>query len=389
MKTTLLLRSEDDFLNVKCTLSHDGTVSRLETAHALFLHLELLNPSFMLLEAELPDASGFDVCREIKQNPQWADLVVVIVGNSDNAQQSLETALDAGAKHFLPRSYTLPHANALVESFAESASLKRQLTHSHLSIASLIENNSASGQILHTVRRSCAMSALDSLAQLILDHCRSSNLDAVLQHRGTAGVLIQTTSGSPASTEQLFIIEQALAGGSVYNIDACTAFTRDALTLLVTNMPTYKPDIYGQIKDNFALLVDCMASRFSNAELQDASISLQSNMVASVDLARSSLMDVQVMRYRQMVDMITSVEDLIQNLRDIYPSLILTERQESMLESLADASLNSVLEIQGQGLETDVEMERALASLKAAAAVELPISQVEVLPEDEADIELF
>jgi len=233
------------------------------------------------------------------------------------------------------------------------------------------------------------MSALDSLAQLILDHCRSSNLDAVLQHRGTAGVLIQTTSGSPASTEQLSIIEQALAGGSVYNIDACTAFTRDALTLLVTNMPTYKPDIYGQIKDNFALLVDCMASRFSNAELQDASISLQSNMVASVDLARSSLMDVQVTRYRQMVDMITSVEDLIQNLRDIYPSLILTERQESMLESLADASLNSVLEIQGQGLETDVEMERALASLKAAAAVELPISQVEVLPEDEADIELF
>jgi len=132
-----------------------------------------------------------------------------------------------------------------------------------------------------------------------------------------------------------------------------------------------------------------MASRFANAELQDASVSLQSSMVASVDLARASLMDVQTTRYGQMVDMITSVEDLIQSLRDIYPSLILTEVQEAMLESLADSSLSAVLDIQGQGLETDVEMERALTSLKAAAAVELPISQIDELPEDEADIELF
>jgi len=389
MNSTLLLRTEDDFLNARCTLSHDGTVSRLATAQELFLHLELLNPSFILLDAKLPDACGFDVCQEIKQNPLWADLVVVIVGDSDDPQQSLAQALAVGAKHFLPKSYPMAQAQALVESFAEGASLKRQLTHSHLSIASLIENNSASGQILHTVRRSCALSALDSLAQLILDHCRSSNLDAVLQYRGAAGVLNHTTSGAPASAEQRCFIEEAFAGHSVHNLKAYTAFTRDSLTLLVTNMPTYKPDIYGQIKDNFALLVDCMASRFANAELQDASVSLQSSMVASVDLARSRLMDVQATRYGQMMDMITSVEDLIQNLRDIYPSLILTEAQEAMLESLADTSLSSVLEIQGQGLETDVEMERALASLKTAAAVELPIARAEELPEEESDIELF
>lgn len=389
MNNTQLLRSEDDLLNAQCSLSHDGTVSRLATAQELFLNLELFNPSFMLLDAELPDASGFDVCQEIKQNPLWSDLVIVIVGHSDEPQQSLEKALAAGAKYFLPKSYSMPQAQTLVDSFAESANLKRQLTHSHLSIASLIENSSASGQILHAVRRSCAMGSLDALTQLILDHCRSSNLDAVLQYRGAAGLINQTTTGIPAAADHLSLIESCLGEHSVFNHDASTAFTREGLTLLVTNMPTYKPDIYGQIKDNFALLIDCMASRFANVELQDASISLQANMVASVDDTRSRLMDVQTTRYGQMVDMITSVEDLLQNLRDIYPSLILNEAQEQMLESLAETSLNSVLEIQGQGLETDVEMERALASLKAAAAVELPISQIDEQPEAEQDIELF
>jgi len=100
MNNKQLLRSEDDLINAQCTLSHDGTVSRLKSAQELFLNLELFNPSFILLDAELPDASGFDVCGEIKQNPLWADLVVVIVGYSDNPAQSQEKAVAVGAKYF-------------------------------------------------------------------------------------------------------------------------------------------------------------------------------------------------------------------------------------------------------------------------------------------------
>jgi len=142
----------------------------------------------------------------------------------------------------------MDHARALVDSFSESADLKRQLTQSHLSIGSLIENNSASGQILHTVRRSCAMATLDALIELILEHCRASNLDAVLQYRGATAVLNQSSTGGMVSAEQLAVVADGFAKHSVYNIDSYTAFTRGALTLLVTNMPTYKPDIYGQIK---------------------------------------------------------------------------------------------------------------------------------------------
>lgn len=68
-------------------------------------------PDLVLLDIELPDGNGFDICRAIRASEQNSDIPVVLVTGHDDTL-SIEKAYEAGASDFLPKPVlwpTLPH----------------------------------------------------------------------------------------------------------------------------------------------------------------------------------------------------------------------------------------------------------------------------------------
>lgn len=56
----------------------------------------------IVLDIELPDINGFQVCQELKANPKLADIPVVIMTTRDHAEDVLN-GLELGAVDYIPK----------------------------------------------------------------------------------------------------------------------------------------------------------------------------------------------------------------------------------------------------------------------------------------------
>ncbi len=64
----------------------------------------------IILDIELPDIDGFEVCRRLKENPTVAGIPVVMLTTRDRAEDAL-TGLERGAIDYIPKD---PFAEAVL-----------------------------------------------------------------------------------------------------------------------------------------------------------------------------------------------------------------------------------------------------------------------------------
>jgi adenylate cyclase len=77
--------------------------------------IEAQGPDLVLLDVVMPEMSGYDVCRKIRDNPLTATMPVVMVTALDPAQEKIK-GLEAGADDFLTKPINQPELLARVRS---------------------------------------------------------------------------------------------------------------------------------------------------------------------------------------------------------------------------------------------------------------------------------
>src|SRR5215813_6400718 len=88
--------------------------------------IERERPDLVLLDVVMPEMSGYEVCRKIRDNPATAMLPVVMVTALDPAQERVK-GIDAGADDFLTKPINQPELLARVRSLLRVKSLWDQL----------------------------------------------------------------------------------------------------------------------------------------------------------------------------------------------------------------------------------------------------------------------
>ncbi|RYZ03071.1 MAG: response regulator [Myxococcales bacterium] len=83
-------------------------------------------PELLVLDWHMPDMSGVDVCRFVRQTVDSAQLpILILTANSTN--ESLLEGLAAGANDFVRKPFLTPELNARVAALVRSAALHRKL----------------------------------------------------------------------------------------------------------------------------------------------------------------------------------------------------------------------------------------------------------------------
>lgn len=72
------------------------------------LQVELLSPDVIIVEVEMPQINGIDVCRTLRQQPETADLPIILC-DSKETNVSPKTVAPAGANKFLGTHFSSKH----------------------------------------------------------------------------------------------------------------------------------------------------------------------------------------------------------------------------------------------------------------------------------------
>ena len=95
-------------------------------------------PDLLLLDREMPDIDGIEVCRRIKQNSALADIFVVIISGIYTESDEQAKGLESGADGYIARPIANRELLARIESYARIICLTRSL---HLQAEGLKKSN--------------------------------------------------------------------------------------------------------------------------------------------------------------------------------------------------------------------------------------------------------
>src|SRR5208283_894448 len=114
LRGTVLIIDDDPVFAILAseTLVQAGYATEIAgTAHAALASFEKSRPDLVLLDVELPGASGFEICSTLRAMSRGTDVpVVMVTGHNDT--RSIAQAYEVGATDFIHKPVlwpTLPH----------------------------------------------------------------------------------------------------------------------------------------------------------------------------------------------------------------------------------------------------------------------------------------
>jgi diguanylate cyclase (GGDEF)-like protein len=179
-------------------------------------------PDLMLLDAEMPGMSGFDICRALKADPDLAEVAVMFV-TSHNEPAFEVAGFDLGAADFIAKPVSAPLLMARVETQLRvkrmSDELRRIATIDTLTVVANRRRFDAA--LAQEWRRSRRSAEPISLLMVDVDHFK----------------LFNDSYGHPAGDACLRSIAQALVGTSLRPADLVARYGGEEFVLLLPQTP--------------------------------------------------------------------------------------------------------------------------------------------------------
>lgn len=124
MKRVLIADDERSLrLLVRATLeSSEIEVVEAEDGEEALRLVRSQRPDLVLLDVQMPDLSGFDVCQQIKSDPEMARLPVIMLTAQSQAA-ARERGIQAGADEYLTKPFSPLQLLTLVERMLNGSSI--------------------------------------------------------------------------------------------------------------------------------------------------------------------------------------------------------------------------------------------------------------------------
>ena len=114
--------------------------------------LESSLPDLIILDLMIPDCDGIEICRQIKQVPEWEHIPIIII-TALNSKETLAQCLDAGADDFIGKPVTSVEVRARVRAMLRLKKQYDQLEKSNRKLEQLLQlREDMAHAVIHDLR---------------------------------------------------------------------------------------------------------------------------------------------------------------------------------------------------------------------------------------------
>lgn len=261
---------DDSLLELELTTlflkQHFKVASATSGAEALAL-IANHAPAVVLLDVNMPDMDGYEVCRKIREHDK---LMKIIFVSANNSTAEILNGYDAGGNDYVVKPFTPDILLSKVNQAIHRRKMLEQVSQNAEGLAmEAMTSMGELGTIINFLKSSFGAANIDALASLIISFLSRFELNICLQLR------TEFNQKNYATQSYLTPIEEELLNrtakmSSRFAEKSCRMFINyEHASLIVKNMPTDDELKMGRLRDNLAIMMEAANEKLSLLALEE------------------------------------------------------------------------------------------------------------------------
>ena len=307
--------------------------------------VEEFDPQVILLDVSMPQMSGYDVCRKLKENPNTEKIIVMFVSARGTVEERME-GYSVGAEDYIVKPFgheelklKLQHLHQVL---IEKESLEQQVEDATSTAFNAMANSSEMGQIVNYIEHIGAIEDEQELGKALLNCLSSFDLQSNVEFRLESGIEHFSISGmcSPIVIE---LFEMLKNKGRLHEFSNRILVNYEMISLLILNMPDQDPDKHGRIRDHICFLVSVTEQQLKAIITKKELLRQQQQLNDAVGKIHSKFSGLIELLNENRVNNEAVFKQLQEDLERRIPTMGLDEDQEVFIYQKVDETIqNSV-----------------------------------------------
>lgn len=256
------------------TLAEWYDVSTVDSGQSCLDLVPSLCPEIILLDIEMPDLNGLEVCQQLKRNPLTAKIPVIFISGLCSTEERLK-GYDVGCEDYITKPVDfddLLHKIYQALSFREHDIQLEKMSREATGTANqAMTNNSELGHIIEFLKACFKINNLDSFSMAVFAICGRFGLRVSLLIRDGNRDFI---SGCEENSLEARVLKKFMNQNRIFDFGSRTVINDAQITILIKNMPLNDPDRYGRLKDNLMIMISAASAKLETLFDIDAPIAL-------------------------------------------------------------------------------------------------------------------
>jgi len=321
-------------------------------------------PDLILLDVNMPEMSGYEVCKELRSQPETRFLPVIFVSALDGPKERL-AGFEAGGDEYVTKPVD---RNELLEK------IKYRLAQKYLVANAQKEAMDAMNVAMEAMTSSSELGRIIQFVKILNDVDEEISvaqaINQMIQEFGLSVCVILTGENvihincEPNSFEVKLMQHFQSQPERIFSAGVRTIVRSETIVFLIKNMPIENENLYGRLKDHLVVLADMASNRLLTLQFQSTIDSQRKLLINDIiDLAKRqiSLTSEKIINHEKTVQ--NTMQNMVSELEEMLFGLGLEEDQEKALLKLADNATYQLEQSNRSTAELDAELGVILESL--------------------------
>ena len=245
---------ESNRLLLKMILEDNFTIVECDSGPKCLEMVQGNAPDMILLDVNMPEMTGYEVCTELRKHTETATLPIIFVSGMDNIEERL-AGFEAGGNEYITKPIDPELLLKKIDSnFAHLGEVKEAKDSADYAMKVAMEamtSSSELGQIIEFVKSSQNVKTLEGIGEKFCEIAQGFGLTASAVIYGPPKHYVNCTEDS---MEARVLTKFQNSKDSIVSVGVRTMVRSDSMALLINDMPVDDDSRYGRLKDHLMVL---------------------------------------------------------------------------------------------------------------------------------------
>ena len=303
-------------------------------------------PDLIILDVELPDANGYDLCQEIRRKSEFQFTPVLFISGHTSLEERIR-GYSSGGDDYISKPFesseVVAKIKALIRHREHKLDLRSQFKEAQSTAMESMTGASELGLIVQFFEKTYSINNFDQLAESIFSILRSLELKTCLifETKAQSYFFCSEPNSKPIEKE---IMTRLREEDRFFDFGQRTQINYPVVACLVKNMPIEDRARYGRYKDVIPPILACANQKVLQLEME---LLLQDHTLKFSESFKDIRMtlDTLSLQMREGQESGTCLmSDLMMSLEKAMPTLGLDEDQERYLMGSIESKVNEAME---------------------------------------------